>query len=84
MVGEKRYHLHYRCQNFAKTAKAGAQTNMSIKAVDSVVKDKSRHTHVLEQFAKLATIAMHISQRARGIRAFIKMEIKRKKRIVNG
>ena len=56
---------------FANMAKLGAQTNMSIKAVGTVIRHKSRHTAGLEvEVADCATNAMHISHRARGTRAY--------------
>lgn len=56
----------------AAMAKAGAQMKISINAVGSVINERSRHIDELEELEEFATIAMHISQRTRGTRAFTK------------
>lgn len=51
----------------ANIAKLGAHTKISIRAVGTIIRHKSKHIDGLEVlFAKVATNAMQISQRARG------------------
>lgn len=56
---------------FANIAKLGDHTKISTRAVGTSMRLKRRHTEGLElSCANFATNAMHISQRARGTRAY--------------
>ena len=55
--------------NFATKAKLGAQIKISINAVGTVIRQRSRHIDGFDVVvAERATMAIHISQKARGIR----------------
>lgn len=56
--------------NFATKAKLGAHTKISINAVGTVIRHRSKQIDGFNAVAERATIAMHSSHRARGIRAY--------------